>query len=482
MFLRSIRFRLTLWYSLTLAVILAASGVFWHAYLGRNLLWQIDEKLLIIAEDVRFFHREIATPAGGDHCPGLEDFVRRHDWQEFVQILDESGEIACASSNIDSFRLPLGEMAQQHVLHGANYFETVRGVQPYPLRLLSYPVIEDGELVDIIQVGESQEGMARTLAGLRLTFLVFSPLALLILILGGWYLAGQALAPMVRMARAARQITAENLSERLPVEQTGDEIALLADNFNAMLARLEASFRKIRQFSGDASHELRTPLAILRGETEVTLRWARDPEEYRRTLESNLEEINRMGRIIEDLLTLAKSDAGELPLEIRELSLSDLLQELYLQGNTLGEGKGIAVTLRLEVAEEIRLRGDELRLRQMFLNLIANGIKYTPSGGRVEISLAVQGEDAVVSVTDTGIGIPAEHIPHIFDRFYRIDKARNRADGGTGLGLAISKGMVEAHAGRITVASVPGQGSTFTVILPLQGPESRPRPAAADPS
>jgi heavy metal sensor kinase len=278
---------------------------------------------------------------------------------------------------------------------------------------------------------------------------------------------------MRRMAGVAGQITAENLHLRLPVETSGDEIATLAENCNAMLARLEKSFRRVKQFSGDASHELRTPLAILRGETEVTLRWARDPEEYRRTLESNLEEINRMGRIIEDLLTLAKSDAGELSLEITELSLSDLLQELYMQGNTLGEGKRINVTLHLEVDEEIRIRGDELRLRQVLLNLITNGIKYTAPEGQVAITLSVVGQEAILRISDTGIGIPAEHLPHIFDRFYRIDKARNRADGGTGLGLAISKGIVEAHCGRIDVESTPGVGSTFIVRLPLQGPPPR---------
>ncbi len=278
---------------------------------------------------------------------------------------------------------------------------------------------------------------------------------------------------MRRMAEVAGLITAENLHLRLPVETSGDEIALLAENCNAMLARLEKSFRRVKQFSGDASHELRTPLAILRGETEVTLRWARDTEEYRRTLESNLEEINRMGRIIEDLLTLAKSDAGELSLQIGELSLSDMLQEVYLQGNTLGENKRVGVYLHLDVAEEIYIRGDELRLRQVLLNLIANGIKYTAPDGRVDITLALAGEEAIVRIADTGIGIPAEHLPHIFDRFYRIDKARNRADGGTGLGLAISKGIVKAHGGYIDVESVSGEGSVFSIHLPQQGPPEK---------
>ena len=182
--------------------------------------------------------------------------------------------------------------------------------------------------------GQTPPPSAQTLTILRDFFFLFFPVAFMVLSMIGWMLAGRAVAPMVRMAQVAGEINAEKLHLRLPVEHSGDEIARLAENCNAMLARLETSFRKLRQFSGDASHELRTPLAILRGETEVTLRWARDAEEYRRTLESNLEEITRMGRIIDDLLTLAKSDAGELSLVIGELSLSDLLQELYMQANT----------------------------------------------------------------------------------------------------------------------------------------------------
>jgi heavy metal sensor kinase len=306
--------------------------------------------------------------------------------------------------------------------------------------------------------------------------MTFSPLALLVLSLGGWFLAGRALSPVVRLTRAARRINAENLNQRLPVEDTRDEIAHLAETFNAMLARLEASFRKIKQFSGDASHELRTPLTILRGETEVALRWAKEPEEFRKMLESNMEEIDRMGRIIEDLLLLAKSEAGGLPMECKEFSLSDMLQDLYMQGRTLGESKGIEVLLDMNVAEEIRIRGDELRIRQMLLNLIVNGIKYTPAGeGRLAITLSLEGDNVSVAIVDSGIGIPEEHLPHIFDRFYRIDEARNRENGGTGLGLAIVKWIVEAHEGKILVRSNPGEGSTFTVLLPTRGPSRDPR-------
>jgi heavy metal sensor kinase len=268
-----------------------------------------------------------------------------------------------------------------------------------------------------------------------------------------------------------RKVNAENLNRRLPIGKARDEISRFAETFNAMLANLEESFRKIRQFSGDASHELRTPLTILKGETEVALRWAKHPDEFRKMLESSMEEIDRMGRIIEDLLTLAKSEAGSRSLVIKPFSLSDLLQGIYLQANMLGETKKVKTHLSLDVTEEICLMGDELRLRQLFLNLVANAVNYTPKGGQVEIALAVVDGEVKVTVSDTGIGIPEEHLPHIFDRFYRVDKARNREDGGTGLGLAIVKSLAEAHGGRVEVTSTPGEGTSFTVFLPAQGPK-----------
>jgi heavy metal sensor kinase len=476
LFFRSIRFRLTLWYALTLAVILAASGFFWQVYLSRNLLNRIDSHLGLVAADVGSYHLlHQQEPPSDDQCRGLESFVRRHNWGEYVQILNDRGSITCFSNNLRDFRLPLSKIALQHASRGVPFYETIRTLSPTAIRLLTYPLTENGKIVDFIQVGESLASQEEALKELRLILLTFSPLAILILSFGGWFLAGRALSPMVRITRAVQRINAENLNQRLPVEKTQDEIARLAETFNSMLGRLEDSFRKIKQFSADASHELRTPLTILRGETEVALRWAKSPEEFRKMLDSNMEEIDRMSRIIENLLALAKSDAGEMPLEIKEISLSDLLQELYLQGKTLGEAKEIGVFLRPEVTEEIRIHGDELRLRQMFLNLITNGIKYTPNGGRVEIGLAVTRDSAVVTIADTGIGIPEEHQPHIFDRFYRIDKARNRMDGGAGLGLAIVKWIVDAHEGRISVSSTPQRGSTFTVSLPFSGPEVSPK-------
>jgi len=469
LFFRSIRFRLTLLYILSLAVILAASGFFLHFFLSRNLLDKIDLDLRVLAEGAS--SPSVLSPGAG--CAPLEDVILQRGRGNYVEILDSGGKVVCAIGSPFLKELPPigGE--------GGAGAETFAGEGTPPLRFFTLAAQSGGEIF-FVRTAKDLTTYLEALRELRLGILALSPFALLAISLTGWFLAGRALAPMDRITRQVRNIKAENLSLRLPVENSQDEVGRLAETFNSMLGRLEESFRKTQQFSGDASHELRTPLAIIRGETEVSLRWAKSTEDFRRTLESNLEEIDRMGRIIEDLLTLAKSDAGEMPMEMKDLSLSDLLQELYLQGRMLGESKDMDVLLDVKVSEEIRIRGDELRLRQMFLNLISNAIKYTPEGGKVNITLALEGASAVVCVSDNGIGIPEKHLPHIFDRFYRIDPARNREAGGTGLGLAISKSIVEAHEGQIVAESIPVRGSTFTVYLPLKGPGPRKKNAFSE--
>lgn len=476
MFRRSIRFRLTIWYAFTLAVVLAASGLFWDIYFSRELREHHDTRLHLVAEDIANLYFEDGRVArlpldnaDPERCNGLEEYVRLHNWGELVQILNRDGSVTCASTNLQKYRLPLSKLALVAATNGQPYVEMASSETGIPLRLLTYPVLDKGRIVSIIQVAIGLSEVNRAVHHLRLVLLTFSPLALLGLSFGGWFLAGRALSPILRIAREAGHIDAENLTRRLPEGQSSDELGQMVRSFNLMLGRLEESFQKIRQFSGDASHELRTPLTILKGETEVALRWAKSSDEYRNVLESNIEEINRMERILEDLLLLAKSEAGELPLQNAELSLSDLLQELYLQANFLGESRRIKVLLHLDVDGEVRIIGDELRLRQMFLNLIGNGIKYTPEGGRVDIGLGLDDSNAVISIKDNGIGIDKSHLPHIYDRFYRVDAARNREDGGTGLGLAIVRWVIDAHDGIINVVSKPGAGTIFTVTLPIGG-------------
>lgn len=469
--LRSIRFRLTLWYVLTLAVIMTASAAFWVSHLSRTLTTHVDETLLLQAESIATFHfAEHAPNLHKPHCDGLLEFIRNRDWHSYVQVLNSQGTVACSTPNLKEQWLPLSKTALLFAARGEPHLETIDSAQGTSLRVLTYPILEQGKIFEVVQLGSDLTAIDDTVQHFRNTLLFFSPLLFLGLAAAGWFLSGRTLEPVVRLTRMMQQITVENLSERLHFDNRGDELSQLTENFNAMLARLGTSVERIRQFSGDASHELRTPLAILKGETEVALRWAKDTDELRTTLASNLEEIVRMERIIDDLLSLAKGEAGELRLNLVDFSLSDTLQDLYLAGNLLGESKSITVQLELKVEQEIILRGDQLQVHRMLLNLVSNGIKYTPEGGRVTLSLALDRQHAVIAVADTGFGISAKHLPHIFERFYRIDESRNRAIGGTGLGLAIVRAIVLAHHGTIDVQSEPGQGSIFTVRLPLQGP------------
>jgi len=475
--LRSIRVRLTFWYAMTLAVILAVSALFSYHYFSHNLREQVDQQVREVARTLDQHRADIIQDSSVEpNCNGLQTLAHSNNWGAFVALRDSSLQQACTSDNLQGRELPFGPVARQQVRWLHEHMETIEQADGGSLRLLSYPLVANGRLLGVALVGQELGPLQQTIEELRLIFLVVGPFAIFWLCLGCWLLAERTIAPIIEVTEAAQGITADNLSRRLPLGQHQDELAQMVTCLNQMLDRLDKSFRRVRQFSGDASHELRTPLTILRGETEVTLRWAKTPEEFRDMLTSNMEEIDRMERIIEGLLTLAKSEVGELTLEMKELSLSDLVQELYLQSRLLCETKNIEVQLLLEVDEEIRIRGDDLRLRQLFLNLISNGMKYTPEKGHMEIVLAMDNGFARVDINDSGIGIPAEHLSHVFDRFYRVDKARNRMDGGTGLGLAIVKWIAEAHGGGITVTSEANKGSSFSVRLPIEGPEEGKHP------
>jgi heavy metal sensor kinase len=475
--LRSIRVRLTFWYAMTLAVILAVSALFSYHYFSHNLREQVDHQVREIARTLDQHRADIIQDSSAKpNCDGLQNLTHSNNWGAFVVLRDASLQQACTSDNLQERELLFGPVARQQVRWLHEHLETIEQADGGSLRLLSYPLVENGRLLGVAPVGQVLGPLQQTIEELRLIYLVVGPFAIFWLCLGCWLLAERTIAPIIEVTEAAQGITADNLSRRLPLGNNQDELSQMVACLNQMLDRLDKSFRRVRQFSGDASHELRTPLTILRGETEVTLRWAKTPEEFQDMLRSNMEEIDRMERIIESLLTLAKSEVGELTLEMKELSLSDLVQELYLQSRLLCETKPLEVELQLEVDEEIRIKGDDLRLRQMFLNLISNAIKYTAENGRLDLVMTKDNDFVCVDIKDSGIGIAAEHLPHIFDRFYRVDKARNRMDGGTGLGLAIVKWIAEAHGGGITVTSEVGKGSSFSVRLPIDGPEESKHP------
>jgi signal transduction histidine kinase len=312
--------------------------------------------------------------------------------------------------------------------------------------------------------------------------------------LANWIMARGITEPILRLSHAAEALGSGDWAQRVPI-QGRDEIGVLARTFNAMAARLQswdtdlraavaertaelnqvvirldAAMTQMRRFTADVSHELRTPLTIMRGETEVALRSPRTPEEYERTLTSILEETQHLTRLIDQLLTLARAESGELRLETRPVALHELLADVNDQAQVLARAKEIEVSLSCPATLEAR--GDELRLRQLFLNLLDNAVKYTPPGGRIWIE--AKAEEApgaswcVVEVRDTGMGIAPEDQPHLFDRFFRADKSRGREAGGVGLGLAICHWIVTAHGGAIEVESAPGAGATFRVRLPAE--------------
>jgi heavy metal sensor kinase len=328
---------------------------------------------------------------------------------------------------------------------------------------MPYLVADTGTF--LIEVGVPYNQIEGTLHGLALIFAVILPVAVALAIGGGYVLMKRALRPVDEITRAAESITSRNLSERLPIPGTGDEIERLSATLNRMIERLERSFRQVAQFTADASHELRTPLTILRGELEVALRANELSPAAREVIESVLEETGRLSKTVENLMTLSRLDSGELKLERSRFDLAELCRETVEQMSLLAEDS--AVQLECTGSEKIEVNADPLRVRQILINLIDNAIKYTPAGGRISISTARETDRAIIEVADTGQGIPAEALPHIFDRFYRVDQARSRELGGSGLGLAITKSICELHGGRIHVESQVGQGTRVCVEIPL---------------
>ena len=276
---------------------------------------------------------------------------------------------------------------------------------------------------------------------------------------------------MVQIARSAEQITLHNLDGQLPLAPTGDELEQLSLALNRMISRLREAFEQNRRFLADASHELRTPLTALRGELESAVEQARPLPELRDKVGSALEEVDRLAKIVENLFAIARLDAGEAQQEWSRFDLGPLAAGTADQMSLLAEDKGISVNCNVE--QEVNVEGDRARIKQVVVNLLDNAIKYTPPGGSIHLNVHARDRKAILEVVDTGIGIPAVALPHLFERFFRVDGARSREVGGAGLGLAIVKSICTAHGGQVEVESAEGRGSRFTVKLPLAQPGQR---------
>ena len=482
MHFRSLRFKLTLWYVLILGVLLISFSTFLYFTLSNSLYRDVDNKLRSLAELVSSESSSPLSKFGfGNIDQTLETSMNLKPIGKFIQVLDESGNIGRKSENLRNVQLPISLNALKNASRGLVTFETNRSIGNTPLRIITFPVVENNHPAQIVQIASSLEEVEDALNTLFIILIITVPLALMVASLGGQFLAHKALKPVDDITHTARMITSQNLNQRIVPPRVKDEISRLIETFNGMISRLDQSFRQIKQFSSDASHELKTPLTILKGEVEVMLRKERTQQEYQQTLKSNLEEINRMSQIVEDLLLLSKADTGQIKLNRGDINLTEILMEVVAQMDMLARSKRLALSAANH-PEEVHVFGDALRIRELFINLIENGIKYTEEGGSIRISLQKDFSPSLgnqsdrmdkervrfakIIVSDTGIGISKEDQEKIFNRFFRVDKARSREQGGSGLGLSICKWIVEAHQGEITVESELGKGSSFTVRLP----------------
>jgi heavy metal sensor kinase len=335
---------------------------------------------------------------------------------------------------------------------------------PAIFRTLTMPVVENKKVAYIVQVASPLSSIQTALMNLKWTLFVLLPLTVFLTGVIGVFLAKIALNPVDKMIDVIHKITAENLKLKVNIPDTKDEIKRLADTFNEMLARLEHAFSSQRQFIEDFAHELKTPLAVLKGEMEVSLKKIRSTEEYESVLLSNLEEVNRINKIVEDLLMLARFDSSAIVLEKKPLEISGLVNVIVNDIKVLADQKNISINFSAQ--GKITIYGDENQMKRLFINLLDNAIKYTQRNGKVIVSTKPVEDYARIEISDTGTGIPADEVKHVFDRFYRQDKSRHKP--GFGIGLSIAKSIVDAHKGKIEVESRVNQGTTFTVLLPRQ--------------
>jgi heavy metal sensor kinase len=451
---RSIGARLTLWYAAAFAAALLVLGVAMWFTVRQSLYHAVDESLGDRVEGIHTFIDDHKTRLDVDE---VKEEFRAHG--ELFQVLDDTGAIVHRADTLAGVTLP--RISETGAV--PRFDNLVANGEP--LRFLTQKVPVDGRSFTV-QVAAP---LAELQQGLRDALWLLVPLFVLMLLIasaGGYFMSRRALEPVDRITQTARSISAENLSQRLAVPSTGDELERLSATLNDMIGRLEASFKRISRFTADASHELRTPLAVMRTTAEVALRHPGDGGEHRAALGAVVGEIERTTQLVDNLLLIAKADAGGAQLAKVPVDVAAAAEEARAQMSILARTKGIALEVRLP-DDPVVVIGDRDALRRLFSILLDNAIKYTAAGGVAEVAVSTNGAHAVGVVTDSGIGIPNDDLPHVFDRFYRVDRARTRELGGAGLGLAIARWIAESHGGEIGVASQVDRGSRFEVRLPL---------------
>jgi len=462
---RSLRFRITAWYAGLLAGTLIVFGVSVYLGLERYLDWTLQRTLV---SECRTIGTELLSQLPVKDNAWLATEINEAYAPEvnsrFIRVVHQGLGVVYLSAapkdgTFDPSRIPLPsdqeEDGPRKLLFGAGN------------RLLIHSMTlkaADGSRF-LVESGAPYNQIEVVLHGLLLTLAIYMPFVVSLAVAGGYWLMRRSLRPVDEITKRAEGITSTNLSERLPVIRTGDELERLSISLNRMIERLDDAFQHINRFSADASHELRTPLTVLQLELEGIAQNHCWDASLRDQIGSALEETHRMSRIVESLLAISRLDAGEAKMDKTRLDLGELVASTADEMRLLAEEKSIG--LRTHVATGIQVEGDRTRLQQVIVNLIDNAIKYTQQGGKVEISVGGEGNTAVLEVSDNGPGIPSHALPHVFERFYRTDKARSRASGGAGLGLSIVKAICAVHNAEVKVSSQEGRGSRFRVELPL---------------
>ena len=461
--IRSFRWRLTLWYLGFFSLLFVLFGFFLYGRLSSNLRQRLDDELKAQARTAAALFADEIPEQSGDVRKAAQEIVNNDLRGQWIAIFTSRGEALASSGPAtegDYIDLEVGLYAERpnRVATASMGGHDSRGAAEWT---------EAGGAHFEVIAYQSLETIASDLRQVRSILLLASPLLLAMAGIGGYLVAKRSLAPLGAMSDQARRITGSNLETRLEIGRAAEELEVLAASFNELLSRLDQTFDSMRRFVADASHELRTPIAVIRGEADVALSQDRPAAAYRETLAVILDESRRLSRLVDDLLNLARADAGKVQLQLRDFYLGDLLQDCCRSAQALAASRGVAVECKSP--EDAQFRGDEELLHRLVMNLLDNAIRHTPSGGRVTLSLDAGDSEMRLRVSDSGSGIAAEALPHLFDRFYRGDRARSRQDGGFGLGLAIVKWIAEWHGGTCAVESAVGAGSTFTVVLPKSG-------------
>lgn len=470
-----IRLQLTLWYTIVFAALLLFTGTLFYQHLEQSLEASLDTTLQLreqqLTAEVVINGNTITLSDGTGNLssyetPGNEQHVEHVDVNNgvLVRLLDAHGKVVQQTRAFRILHPPQASITQP--LHGTSWQGTVIAPQNQEVRIYSQALTEGGQIVALVQVGQSLVELHALLHTLVEELFVVGVVVLFACAIGSFWLAGRAFAPIQHLARTARHIKAGDLHQRVTVPQAHDEVQYLALTLNEMLDSLEQAFTRQRRFVADASHELRTPVAAIRSKTDVALLNARTREDYVMVLQAINTEAERLGHLISDLLALARGDEKRTQFDREVVRLDQIVEVVAANAEQLAAERNIL--LSVQTSEPVYTLGDEARLIQVVMNLLDNAILYTNAGGRVHVTAQATHTEARLVVSDTGIGIAPQHLPHLFERFYRADPARQRTrSSSTGLGLAIVDWVVRAHGGTVSVESQVGRGSTFTVTLPL---------------